>query len=584
MTPEITSKALHCGQVILAIMFIAGCSASDSLAPADAIIHNVRIVDVAEGRVIAGKAIVVIDGIISDVINEDSIQKYEPNKTIDGDGYFLIPALADVHVHIQSRSELQNFVRYGVGLVVNMSGGPQHLEMRKAVASGDILGPSIVSVGPTLDGDPPTNPLFTTINPENADEVIDWIDRKGYDAVKVYQQMDADTLGAAILAARTRGLITTGHVSREIGIEQTLNAGQRYIAHGEELAFESFDETSRTYDMGAVSGLADRLAEAGITLTPMLAYLENIPRQVGGLQTYLDSKEMRLVPAAMRMSFDQSQGWYANRQDPNGFIDQISSLADFVKLLSAALHERGVPLVLGTDAGFGGAIPGYSVHEELGALVDAGLTEIAALRTATLEVGEYLKQIDPARSPWGLVSPGYTASVVLIGANPIEDIAATQDIRGVMIDGNWIDEDDLTGLEDALSRRQQAMLPLARAFEDAIVAGDPDSAGAAIESIPAEMAGEPLISADNCIFLGYRHYYGGNRPLAGQLYELCATMQPNSSPLWIHIARAYESERRTEAALRAYRLALVLNPWYGDPRSAINGLNLDAPQGETKGR
>lgn len=578
MTSQEIVHALFRSQAALAIMLIAGCNASDTLLQADAAIHNVTIVDVSDGTTIEGKAIVVVDGQISEIINDDRLDDYAPTTVIDGGGNFVIPALADVHVHIQSRAELQNFVRYGVGLVVNMSGGPQHLEMREAVASGELLGPSIVSVGPTLDGDPPTNPLFTTINPDNAAEIIDWIAGRGYDAVKVYQQMDASTLRAAILAASAKGLIATGHVSRRIGIEKALDAGQRYIAHGEELAFEFFDETSRTYDSDAVSELADRLSQAGVTVTPMLAYLENIPRQVDDLQTYLDSEEMRLVPAATRNSFDQRQGWFANRENPDAFADQIASLVDFVAALTVELQDRGVPLVLGTDAGFGGAIPGYSVHEELVALVDAGLTETAALQSATFVAGKYLTQIDPARAPWGLVRPGYTASMLLIGANPIEDISATQDIRGVMIDGQWIGEDGLTSLEVALSQRQQAMLPLARAFEDALVAGDPDAGNAAIESIPTEMTGEPLISADNCIFLGYRHYYAGNRPLAGRLYELCATMHPKSSPLWIHIARALESENKTEDALRAYRRALELNPWYGSPRSAIDRLSTGASE------
>ena len=580
MAPQMNLQTLFRGQAMLAIVFIAGCSASDPALHADVAIHNVKIVDVADGQVISDKAIVISDGMINDIVNEDSLQLYAADKIIDGGGNYVIPALADVHVHIQSRSELQNFVLYGVGLVVNMSSGPQHLEMREAVDSGELLGPRIILAGPTLDGDPPTNPLFTTINSDNAGEIIDWIYGQGYDAVKVYQQLDTDTLSIAILAARERGLITTGHVSRDIGIEKALNAGQRYIAHGEELAFESFEESSRTYDLDTVSGLADRLSQAGITLTPMVAYLKNISRQVGDIQAYLDSKEMRLVPAATRISFDQRQGWFTNREDPAAFASQITSLTDFVETLTAALHERDVPLVLGTDAGFGGAIPGYGVHEELQTLVDAGLTEIAALRTATLEVGEYLEQIDPSQAPWGLIKSGYTASIVLIGSNPIEDISATQDIRGALIDGKWIAEDELMRLEDALARSQKVMLPLAHAFEDAIVNGDLNAAIAAIESIPAEMAGEPLISADNCVFLGYRHYYGGNRPLAGRLYELCATMHSDSSPLWIHIAKALESEGKTEAALQAYRRALELNPWYGDPRSAINRLISDARQGD----
>ena len=557
---------------MLAAGLLAGCAQDQAPLQVDAVIHNITVVDLEVGETLPNSAVVIADGKISAVVDQSRVQNYAAKTLIDGRGGFVVPALADAHVHLQSYSELQHFVLHGVGLVVNMSGGQQHLEMRDAVATKRVLGPRVVTMGPTLDGDPPTNPLFTSVNAEGVDGVVDWIADQDYDGVKVYQQMDADTLSATIGAASDRGLITTGHVSREIGVERVLSAGQRYIAHGEELAFEAFDESNRRCDLAAVEPLAVQLSQAGATVTPMLAYLENIPRQVNDLDTYLDTEQMRLVPVAARMSFDRRQGWFANREDPGGFTEQIESLVRFVAALTAELRQRGVPLVLGTDAGFGGAIPGYGVHEELESLVDAGLTELAALRSATLDVGKSLERIDPDGASWGLVKPGYAANIVLLSANPLDDIRATQAINGVMLDGRWIDKNELDGIEATLARRQQILLPIASAFEEALVAGDLDALDAAIESVPADMTDEPLITADSCIFLGYRHYYGGSRGLAGRLYERCAVMHPTSSPLWIHIARSQESEGNTEDAARSYRRAAELNPWYGDPRAAIERL------------
>lgn len=574
MTSSMLKTMLSVG-LCLGMLLIVACDGSKERLEVDAILHNIKMVDLHDGSLIENKAVVVNDGRISEVFLEEHIQDYATETMIDGGGAFLIPALADAHVHIQNPSELRNFVRYGVGLVVNMAGGPQHLDMREAVASGALLGPRIVTVGPTLDGDPPTNPLFTTVTPDTAEEIVQWIAAQGYDAFKVYQQMDAATLAAVISAAKDQERVTTGHVSREIGIAQALDLGQRYIAHGEELAFEAFDEASRSYDVDSVPALADRLSQAEVTVTPMLAYLKNIPAQVRDLQGYLEADEMRLLPAATRMSFDRRQGWFANREDPVGFMGQIESLADFVEALTVELQDRGVRLILGTDAGFGGAVPGHSVHQELEALVHAGLSELAALQTATRNVGEYLMQIDATHTPWGKIKPGYAASLLLIGGNPIRDITATQDIRGVMMDGHWVDQDGLETMEEDLVRRQQILLPLAQAFEDALAGGNLEAARAAYDAVPEGMTGESLVSADNCIFLGYRHYYGGNRPLAGRLYELCAAMHPTSAPLWIHIAKAFESEDRVEEALGAYARALELNPWYEDPQAATDRLSAE---------
>lgn len=321
-----------------------------------------------------------------------------------------------------------------------------------------------------------------------------------------------------------------------------------------------------------MTDIAELLAHAGAVVTPMIGYLENIGPQVTDLDGYLETDWMRTVPAAMRMSFDARQGWFANRDDPLSFKEQIASLVELVRALTVRLHEEDVLLLLGTDAGFGGAVPGYSVHQELEALVRAGLTELAAIQSATVNIGEYLHMIDGDRRPWGEVKPGFTASLLLIGGNPLDDIRSTRDIRGVVINGRWFDSDSLDALEVQLRDRQSMLLPLARRFEQALVDGNVDEAASIVEAIPPELADEPLITADNCIFLGYRHYYGGERTKAGRLYEVCARMHLESSPLWVHIARAAERAGETDRAEKAYWRARDLNPWYGDPGAAIGRL------------
>jgi len=262
----------------------------------DSIIYNVTIVDVADGSLLQGQAVVVEDGKISSLINAAGLDNFSSDQVINGKGGYLIPALADAHVHIQSRSELLSYIRHGVGLVINMSGSPLHLQMREEVNSHSLPGPDIVTVGPTLDGEDPTNPLFTSVSPETASDLVAWIKNQGYDAVKVYQQMDAATLEAVIEAGDDQGLIVTGHVSREIGIEGVIATGLKFVAHGEELTFEAFDETSRAYDQAAIPALVNQLVEANVTVTPMIDYLETIPPQVVGLSEFLDSPAMQYLP------------------------------------------------------------------------------------------------------------------------------------------------------------------------------------------------------------------------------------------------------------------------------------------------
>lgn len=250
----------------------------------------------------------------------------------------------------------------------------------------------------------------------------------------------------------------------------------------------------------------------------------------------------------------------------------MADVAGFVAELTAALDGRGVRLILGTDAGFGGAIPGYSVHQELRSLVRAGLSELAALQTATLNVGRYLHELDAGRTPWGRIEPGFAADLLLVRQNPLEEISATEQIAGLALAGRWYGSDDLADLDRRLRARQAALMPHARAFEEALVGGDVEAARHVAASLPADLADEPLISPDNCIFLGYRHYYGGQRELAGRLYEVCAEMHPAAAPLWVHIARAREAGGDAEGAIDAYRRALDSSPWFGQPAEAIRRL------------
>ena len=538
----------------------------------DLVLRNAAIVDVERGEAVVGRAVLVNQGLVHGVVPEARLSEYRAATTIDCGGGYLIPALADAHVHLGSAAELRNYLLYGVGLVFNMSGGPMHLDLREAVAAGRVEGPEIVTVGPTLDGGEPTNPLFTSVDPESAAEVVGWIADQDYDAVKVYQQMDAPTLSAVVEAATSRGMVVTGHVSRLAGIEGALDAGLRYVAHGEELAFEAFDEASRTFDRDGIAELAAELSRRGVTVTPMIDYLASVPPQVLALDGYLASAPMALLPASTRLSFGPRQGWFSNRDEPAAFARQMEDAAGFVAELTRELHARGVPLILGTDAGFGGAIPGYGVHLELQRLVEAGLSELEALRTATRNVGLYLRRIDPRRTPWGRIEPGFGADLLLLRDDPLEEISATLGIEGVLRAGRWHGAEDLARLEEELRARQTALIASARAFESALVDGDVEAARAAVDSRPAELAGEPLISDANCIFLGYRHYYGGRRELAGRLYEICAEMHPESSPLWVHVARARQAGGDRQGAVDAWRRALDLNPWYEAPGEAIQSL------------
>lgn len=177
----------------------------------------------------------------------------------------------------------------------------------------------------------------------------------------------------------------------------------------------------------------------------------------------------------------------------------------------------------------------------------------------------------------GAAGAANSADLLLLRANPLANISATEKIDGVVLAGRWHGPEELARLDGELRGRQAALLAPARAFEEALVGGDVEAARRALDSRPPGLESEPLVSADNCIFLGYRHYYGGRRELAGRLYELCARVHSQSAPLWVHIARARESGGDVEGAIDAYEKAQAANPWYGQPGEAIRRLGAGRP-------
>ena len=557
---------------LAAFVLVSGC-AREVLSPADTIVENTSILNFETGEYLQDHLVVVNQGVITEIVPASEKKKYSAAMIIDGANGYLIPGLSDAHVHLRGPEELKNYIRYGVTSVVNLSGNPSHLEMRELIAKGNLDGPKIFTAGPTLDGEQVTNPLFTSVTPDTASDVIEWINQQGYDFIKVYQQMEPETLSRIVTSANASGLITTGHISRETGVENTLTLGQKFVPHGEELAFEFFDEASGSYDRSGLKDLASLLRKSDVTVTPMINYLENIAPQALDLDAYLNSKQMKTVPASMKQSWDARQGYYSNRSEPEIYADQTRKLAAFVADLTFELHKEGVRLTLGTDAGFGGAVPGYSVHEELKSSVRAGLSPIEALKTATLNVSLLLKEAGVSDWQRGVIKEGYAADFLLLESDPLQDIENTRDISGVSLRGEWFDRTRLTKIEAELAQQQIERLPLVQAVEDFIVEGNADGLRSLVLQYLENGGTEALIVPENCIFLGYRYYYGGQRALAGEIYESCAAMSPNHAPLHIHIGRAKEASGDIAGAISAYRSGFEINPWYGNPEAAIKRLS-----------
>ncbi|GAB5380504.1 MAG: hypothetical protein Alis3KO_26440 [Aliiglaciecola sp.] len=551
--------------VFICISALASCQTSSPQSQTgvvDTLLVDVNVIDITTGSILTNQLVAIRDQKILVIDDVENRNFFESKEIINGEGAFVIPALNDLHVHVNNQNVLPLYSRYGVGLIFNLSGGYKHLKMKQQLEEGVLAGPTLLTVGPTLDGEKRTNPLFVAVDSTNIEKTVAEINSAGYDGIKVYQKMTKETLTKVVEASKNNQTYLVGHVSRVAGISGTLESGLKNIAHGEELSFEAFDENTKKYDLATIEPLVDELLTNNANLIANLNFIENIPAQVSHLETYLSQPTMQLVPADIFQSWGKAQGWFANRKDPASFIKQIKNMNQFVSHLVQRAHLRGVKVLLGTDSGFGGAIPGYSAHLELQSLVAAGLSPLQALQVGTLFPGEHLLEHRLIKTPRGQISVGHAADLILLRANPLLDIKNTLSIKGVVQRGKWASQSKLSEIEQSLKRKHAVNRVKAELFEKHFLNGDIQSAQSLVKNHMNQDSPDPLITASNCIFLGYRYYFGGQKTLAGQFYTLCADMMPNEPRLLHYLAKINQAIGKQAEANKYLEASKTLDPWY----------------------
>ncbi|MCI0489236.1 MAG: amidohydrolase family protein [Blastocatellia bacterium] len=425
---------------------------------------NVNVVPMDREHVLVARTVIVRDGIISEIGPAGTTNVPDDALRIDGRGRYLMPGLADLHIHLRSTDEFLSYLAYGVTTVLHLSGAqsgaPDLLEYRERLARNEMLGPTLYTSGPVVDGDPP---IFRSVSvavttAEGARRVVAEQKRAGYDLIKVYNRLPPEAYTALIAAAKKEGLAVVGHIPRQVGVERALDAGQAMIAHGEEYFFAYFGGASDARLQGGkltppdetkIPGIAKATRDAGTAVTPNLSFIAATERQLEDINAVLTDSETRyLHPNVLRMWKSNN---FTNRRDIEMFAERERIKYPFVKKLTRGLSDAGVLLLLGTDSSAPGLFPGQSAHLELRELVSAGLTPYQALATGTRNAGEFItKHVRRARA-FGTVSVGARADLLLLAKNPLEDISNVSALDGVMVRGQWLSAERLKQLREEMA-------------------------------------------------------------------------------------------------------------------------------------
>jgi len=460
--------------IALALLLLPAASSAETRTA----IFNVTLVDVVEKRPVPGTTVVFEGDRIVDVGPTSGSRLPRGTKSIDGTGMFLIPGLWDMHTHFtHDQSTLDLNVVHGVTTLRDMGSLagtrvgdkwkslPRQeairavLRVRDEIASGKRQGPTIYSVGMIVTGGKVADAAPHQIvveTPEQARQAVNMLADLHVDAIKVHARLTRDTFDAIMSEAKKRKLPVVGHTPTALDPVVVSNAGQKTIEHmtgiweyahknvpkgNEEMAQQRYDQefaTFRKNGTALVPTLVNYLAGA-----EAYAYIQK-PESNPHLDHVVPELALRWKSDWPKSEFDSTQS--------KGFYESVKTLQRMTK----DAHDKGVVILAGTDIGGIFTYPGLDLHRELQLLVEAGLSPMDALRSATILPAETIGSSKTS----GSVTAGKTADLVLLDADPLQDIANADRIEAVVVRGRVIDRKQLDQMRKLVADRARATLDI----------------------------------------------------------------------------------------------------------------------------
>ena len=438
------------------------------------LLEHVTVVDVVDGSLRADRSIVLAEGRIAAVGRAGEVAAPPGATAVNATGKYAIPGLWDMHVHFLIKSYGALFVANGVTGIRVMWGNPPvdenalrkdfHFQWRDEFGTGKAIGPRMVIASGIVDGPNPVWPGSVVVrNAAEGREAVRAAKKSGADFVKVYELIPADAYFAIAYEAKAIGIPFAGHVPQLVTTEQASDAGQRSMEHlygirtgcstREEEVMKKRAETLKTLNgLDALKADADGMREIvaksyseerarrlfaklksnGTWQCPTLTVL----RSVAWIDDagFVADPRLKYAPPFVKEFWDPKKDFRFKTNKPADYarmkLDFKQSLEIVRKLASA-----GVGILAGTDELNPYCFPGFSLHDELALLVEAGLTPLESLQTATINPARYLQRTERI----GSVEVGKDADLVLLDANPLVDIHNTTKIRAVVAGGRFYD-------------------------------------------------------------------------------------------------------------------------------------------------
>ena len=438
-----------------------------SISTKQLVITNVTIIDVTGGAVAPDMTVVITGDRITEIGPAKNVSAPKDAQVLSGAGKYLIPGLWDMHVHWYLKDYLPLFLANGVTGIRQMWGMPMHHQWRKEQQSGTLAGPRMVIASPIVDG---PNAIWqgsvSVATEAQARDAVNKARQDGADFIKIYTRLTRDAFFAIADETRRLGIPFAGHVPQAVTVAEASDAGQKSIEHltgilmacssredelRKELAsaasanpsqFSSprFRQLNRatldTFSEEKATALFERLKRNQTWQCPTLTVLRSTTSLAD--PTFTNDPRLKYMPSSVRTQWDPTKDFrFKNRTEEDNQISRMlfRKQMDIIR----PMRRAGVEFIAGTDVLNPYCFPGFSLHDELALLVEAGLTPLEALQAATINAARYQSK----EKELGSVEKDKLADLVLLDANPLEKIANTQKINAVVMNGKLINRAEI---------------------------------------------------------------------------------------------------------------------------------------------
>ncbi len=434
---------------------------------------NVNVVDVRDGHIERNLAVVIRGGRIVAVGEHAVIEPGRNVHVVNAEGKYLIPGLWDMHVHTDFVTPQWDpkiiyplYIANGITGVRDMGGDWSALRVRRdQIEKGDMLGPHLFVGGPFLVDAKTDAQAIQVKTPEDARAAVDRLSNEGVDFIKILTNLSRESYFAIAEESKKDNLRFVGHVPLAVSAREASTAGQYSIEHlaGITLACSSQEaalrdqaqaamakrewpallaanqQASATYDGQKAEALFGTFVEHSTWQVPTLIWTKT--QSTIDAAHWVSDSRLKYVPASVQKEWDQKQ---IIAQTPGAILDSYKDDAAHGPVLVKAMLRRGVNFMAGSDGPDPYVFPGFSLHDELELLVAAGMTPTQALQSATIHPAEFMVKLDK----YGLVEVDHAADLVLLDANPLDDIRNTRKIAAVMVGGKYYSHEELERMLD----------------------------------------------------------------------------------------------------------------------------------------